>query len=394
MKKIAPGFLKSAYRVVRRGFITVLFAFFHDFKIWDNRVAICNVWGFGDNPKYIADELAKRSERPEIIFITDTSKPHARYRNIKFVKTNTIAAIWYLATARVWVDCNRKEPYILKRPGQYYIQTWHGSLPLKKIENDCAELLGKKYMKNAKRDSAMADLFISNSDFCDELYRRAFLYEGEIERFGSARLDRLITPDEKKVKRTKTKLLGKFGMNDVKLAVFAPTFRDGEGAASPVTEIDYVRLAQALSERFGGEFKIAVKPHPLDRVSLAGLPDPVIDAGRFGDLYELLEAADVLITDYSNTLFEYAYVGKPVFLYAPDAESYASGRGLYFDYDKLPYPHAKDMDELENAVKGYDEAAITAAQKKFFEDLGLFEDGHASERIADLIIEKCKEKHE
>ncbi|MBP5158976.1 MAG: CDP-glycerol glycerophosphotransferase family protein [Lachnospiraceae bacterium] len=392
LKKISPKFLRSAYRAVRHAFITVEFAFFHDFKIWNNRVAICNVWGFGDNPKYIARELARRGEKLDIVFITDTSKPHGRYKNIRFVKTNTPAAIWNLATARVWIDCNRKEPYILKRPGQYYIQTWHGSLPLKKIENDCAELLGKKYMKNAKRDSRMADLFISNSEFCDRLYRRAFLYEGEIARLGSARLDGLILPDAKRIGRAKTRLLDRFAANDVKLAVVAPTFRDGEGAASPFEALDLERLADVLSRRFGGTFKIVVRSHPLDKTRPESLPDCAVWGGDSGDLYELLEIADVLVTDYSNTLFEYAYAGRPVFLFAQDVKEYAGSRGMYFDYEELPYPHAKNMDELADAVLGYDEKAYRARQKEFFDRIGFAEDGHAAARIADIIVEKCKEK--
>ena len=91
-------------------------------------------------------------------------------------------------TAKVWVDSNRKEGYIRKRKGQFYIQTWHGGVPLKKIEGDCEEYLGEVYIQRAKWDSAMTDLYLSNGGFCTDMYRRAFWYTGEILECGTPML--------------------------------------------------------------------------------------------------------------------------------------------------------------------------------------------------------------
>lgn len=394
IKRISPDFLKRLYRKLRYLLISAEFKLFSNFPIERKRVVFCNVWGYGDNPKWIARALRARDKSTEIIFITDTSKLKHSARGIKFVETNSVAAIYYLATAHVWVDCNRKEPYIRKRTGQFYIQTWHGSLPLKKIENDYAAKLGEKYMQNAKRDSEMADLFLSNSDFCSDIYRKAFLYKGRIEITGSARLDPILRPDSGRVNRLRSAITlnienstGSTFKEYRKIAVYAPTFRDGGSAFKAAEGLDFSKIAETLEKRFGGKFAIIVKMHPLD----AGLVMPVftenvLDGSRFGDLYELLEAADVLITDYSNTLFEFAYTGNPVFLYAPDSREYARERGFYFDYDSLPYPHAVTEAQLLKTIEEYDSKKYLGRQQEFFRNLGIREDGRASVRIADMII--------
>ena len=99
----------------------------------------------------------------------------------------------------------------------------------------------------------------------------------------------------------------------------------------------------------------------------------------------LLAAADVLITDYSNCMFEMSYVGKPVFLYATDVEQYDDTRGMYFNYEELPFPIAHNERELYDNIIDYDKEGYKARQQAFFEDIGVTESGKASEKVAKLI---------
>ncbi|MBO4782623.1 MAG: CDP-glycerol glycerophosphotransferase family protein, partial [Lachnospiraceae bacterium] len=208
MKKMAPEGAVQKYRTLREDVIEKEFKFFSLFPVEKDKVVFCNVWGYGDNPKWIAESyvrqlrrttsLSKSAIAEKVIFIT--SKPPLKEEInedaecITFLKTNTKSAIYALATAGIWVDCNRKENYIQKRKNQIYIQTWHGGLPLKRLELDCREYLPQEYIKNALRDTGMTDIYISNSEYCNELYRRAFGFKKRIFCFGSARMDPLIRP--------------------------------------------------------------------------------------------------------------------------------------------------------------------------------------------------------
>ena len=414
LKKLSPGWIRKIYNILRKYVIRAQFRICRIFPIMKKRVVFCNVWGFGDNTKWIAKALRRADRSVEIIFVTDRSRAEHVPKGTRIVQTNTPKAVYYLATAHVWVDCNRKEPYIVKRSGQIYIQTWHGSLPLKKIEGDYAGLT-PEYMENARRDSKMTDLCLSNGEFMNDIYRKAFEYECELMITGSARMDPLMRPNHRRVIRTKKQIAAMsaaagegsriFGIpgaetdaaqntedeakqsvyGDYRIAVYAPTYREnGRQVAFP--DLDAVR--KSLEKRFGGEFVIAARVHPLERRKIKEYGSGVVDAGVMGDLYELLEAADVLITDYSNSLFEFAYAGKPVFLYASDAEEYEAERGFYFDYGKLPYPHAATTRGLCEAIEDYSGSDYEDDLKRFFENIGIKEDGKASRRIADVILRK------
>ena len=136
VKKIAPEGAVETYRSLRESIIEKEFKLFSSFKIEKDKVVFCNVWGYGDNPKWIAESyvrLLKRTTNMSNSAIADkvyfiTSKPPLKEEMneeascITFLKTNSKSAIYALATAGVWVDCNRKESYIQKRRNQIYIQ--------------------------------------------------------------------------------------------------------------------------------------------------------------------------------------------------------------------------------------------------------------------------------
>ena len=407
IKKVSPRGAKGIYKLLRRCVIETEFSLFRLIPIQKKRVVLCNVWGFGDNVKWIARALREADKSVEVVFITDKKKAKHVPRGIRLAQTNSPRAVYFLATAHIWVDCNRKEPYIKKRNGQIYIQTWHGSLPLKRLEKDYPAL-SADYLKNAERDSRMTDMCLSNGEFMNDIYRKAFGYECEIAVTGSARLDPMLRPNAKRVIRTKNELLAMTGSlktkaaegenstgdavaANVKVAVYAPTYRE-HGGEFDLPDLE--KVADALEARFGGSFLIVTRMHPLvagkakSHAYRAKDGARIIDGNSEGDLYELLEAADVLITDYSNTLFEFGMCGKPVFLYAPDAAQYEQARGFYFEYDKLPYPHSKDTESLCENIAAFSLFDYKNELDVFFRNIGVKEDGRAARRTAELILRK------
>ena len=438
MKKIAPEGAIVKYRSMRESIIEKEFKLFSMFKVEKDKVVFSNVWGYGDNPRWIAENYVRLLKRTtnytnsmiaeKVIFITN-KPPLKEEMNedaqcITFLKTNTKSAIYALSTAGVWVDCNRKESYIQKRRNQIYIQTWHGSLPLKRLELDCRDYLPPEYIRNAIRDTQMTDIYISNSEWCNELYRRAFGFKKKIFCFGSARMDTLIRPVRFSAGAMREKLLSRladsvfrrllneayikaFKMKEsgiesdekkdhlrINIAVYAPTYRDSVSPYEERGNETAGSIINALETRFGGKFVVVTRFHPLamsrvNHINSAYLKfdeqERVIDGNEFSDLYSILAAADVLITDYSNCMFEMAYVGKPVFLYATDLEKYDDTRGMYFDYEKLPFPVARTEKELYENILTYDRKGYRQQQEEFFDNIGIVENGRAAEKVAKLI---------
>ena len=449
LKRLAPKSMIRIYQRARYLGITALFFAARLLPVRKNLVALCNVWGYGDNAKYVAEELiarkkaareagnAKSSRTPDlsaqerklwrslqIVFITNHPEQVPACPELTARRTNTPRAVLALACARVWVDNNRKEAYIRKRRGQYYIQLWHGGVALKKIEGDCFHALGNEYIRRARRDSAATDLFISNSDFCTRMYRRAFWAKCEIAEYGSPRNDRFVhtaaeraADGEKNNSRAgQTAAYAEAGgINSTKAgrtaeqaadgelncsrgvtaegkllprcAVYAPTYRTGRNS---FCSFDAAQLRAALADRFGGEWEILVRLHPLaaEGRDLRKIPG-VRDISGAPDLYEILYGADVLITDYSNTMFEFAMTGRPVFLYADDVREYEKERGLYFDFRTLPFDGAETAKELYRQIRDYDPERRRGELRRLYEAVGLKESGKAAALVAERIAAEC-----
>lgn len=404
IKQLLPDKLLSLFKEIRYLLLVFLFHVFHLLPIVKRRIVLCNVWGFGDNAKYVAEELARHKKELlakegyqkgkklpyEIVFITNHPALAHAPKEVKVLKTNSPAAILALATARVWVDNNRKESYILKRKGQYYIQTWHGGIALKKIEKDYEEKLGKKYITNAKRDSGMTDLYVSNSNFCTNMYKNSFWYQGEILECGSPRNDILLNKEEKTLQKVRQSL----GIKpEDRIVIYAPTYREGDCNTSSY-ELDYTRLLSTLKETFGGNWVAAVRLHPLvaGQSGFITYNSRIINASHYRDLYELMAAADILITDYSNIMFEFSIMHKPVFLYALDQAEYEKERGFYLNYSALPYSRAGSQEELLQNINTFREPEYLRQVEGFLQQLDMYEKGVASKKVAERIYKVLGER--
>jgi CDP-glycerol glycerophosphotransferase len=381
-KHMPPQMAILIYRFINGNFNFLMWLF----PIKYNKIVICNYHGkgYGDNGKYIAEELIRSGVDCSIVWligkynITDQAFPE----NIKLLKYKSLRGLYELCTARIWIDNCRKEFYPPKRKNQIYIQTWHGGIPLKKIEKDAEQKLSEITIQIAKNDSKLADYFISNSDFCTKLYQNSFWYNGAILEFGSPRCDVLFNKDN----NTNFKAREYFGIDgDTNVVLYAPTFR--ASLSLKLYEIDFNNLARALEKKFGGKWVMLVRLHPniSTKSNLMEYPSRVINASDYSDMYELLVASDVLLTDYSSTMFEFSMANKPVFLYAPDIETYSVERGFYFDIHDLPYPVAETNNQLFAAVENFNLQTYTDDLEKFYAKLGLMENGNASKRIVGII---------
>jgi CDP-glycerol glycerophosphotransferase len=103
-------------------------------------------------------------------------------------------------------------------------------------------------------------------------------------------------------------------------------------------------------------------------------------------MQELILASDILITDYSDCMFEFALVNKPVFLYANDHEQYKKERGFYFDIFSMPFPCAVDNVELLQKILHFDTVSYLNSLTAFFEKVGIFRNGDASKKVVDRIV--------
>lgn len=340
--------------------------------------------GFGDNPKAIALALLERDPTLDLVWLT--RDVHGELPpGIRPCRFGSAGAVMELSTAKVWVD-NSRGGALYKKKNQFYLQTWHG-FALKCIEA-AAKNLPAAYVAQAKADAARTDLMVSGSGFMTEIYRRDFWYNGEIAAFGSPRNDVFFRENGMGVKVREF-----FGLSeDTSLLLYAPTFRDD--GSTDAYGLDAALALDCCERRFGGKWAALIRLHPNAAKLSEGLFDydgtRIIDATAYADMADLLLGADLLVTDYSSSMFDFALSGKPCVQFATDVEDYQKGRDFYYPLDRLPFPLARSNAELAAALTSFDREDCAKRWQEFSEEMNFCEDGNASARCADWIIEKVR----
>ena len=389
--------MKRALKAVFRRIIWFICWFF---PINDRKIIFSSYYGrgYGDNPKYIAEELLNSENKYKLIWIVKSDKEEEFIpKGIIAVKGDTVRAIFHITTAKIWVD-NCRKSFFYKKKKQYYIQTWHG-FALKRIEKDVVDKLGKAYVRSAIQDSKAINLIVSDSGFMTDLYKSSFWYDGEIVEWGSPRNDVLIK--EEKIANNRLEIQTYYDIpQNSKIILYAPTFRV-DGTLEPY-KIGIKNTIQAASKRFSSNFIVLVRLHPniSDKSSELNFEwgSDCIDVSKYPDIQTLLSAADMVISDYSSLMFDYALSGRPCFQYAVDIDEYKKDRDFYFKLDELPFDLATTNDELATNILEFNEQRYASRLESFFASVRMVVNGDSSKKCADFIekicFEKGKNKHE
>ena len=341
--------------------------------------------GFGDNPKYIAEEILKRSNDYDLVWMVN-SIDEPLPKGIRPVLCNSRRARYELATSKIIV-CNVKHALVFKKKkGQYYIQTWHGSFGLKYIEKDAQDKLSSYYLNKTIADSKNIDLLLSSSNWQTEEYKRAFWYEGDILEKGSPRNDILFNISKEKLEQIKNEL--NIPLNK-KILLYGPTFRNN--LSIDVYNIDLKAIKNELEVKTKEEWIILVRLHPNIQSYFnlfTGLD--FRDVTSYPDGQEILAISDILISDYSSYMIDSIVMNKPVFLYAPDIQNYIMERGLKPIYFTLPFSICQNNQELIEAIREFEIEAYLKKLNKFRESYHSFDDGKSSAHVVDIIFNITK----
>lgn len=385
-------FFEKVYRYLflRMKFCKIFNLVFFRRKINDKKIVFVNFYGagYGDNPKAIADYILESDFDYELVWLLDKKRSDdlSFPKQIRTVDYFSLKSIYELATAKIWVDNCRKEYCPPKRKGQYYIQTWHGSLALKKIEAD-APFLPQQYVNMAKNDSKNIDVILNSYDFMTNIFKNSFWYSEEVLNIGTPRADAFFNGE--KIFQNKKKVFNFYKLeDDVNILMYAPTFRQSHNL--DIYKLDYPQLENILVNKFGGKWRIIVRLHPniLHLADELQLPYTVLNVTNYKDMQELLCASDVVITDYSSLMFDFYIMNRPVFLFCTDLEEYTSkDRELYFDIRELPFDLAEDNETLCKKINSFNYDNYLKDIQNFKDSVGFCEHGTASRSLFDWINE-------
>lgn len=350
--------------------------------------------GYGCDPKYICEELRKRGENLDLVWLLNGEEGDLP-DGVRAVPYGSWKAMYELATAGIWVDNVKTSYRPYKRKTQFYLQTWHSSLGLKKNEADSANGLPSGYEKNSMRDAKITDLMYANNDFRLERYQKSYWYHGPVIKCSVPRCSVLFG----ETNAVRDKVREYFGIpKGANIILYAPTFR--RSPSLDIYRMDYEKIRKAASESTllnekGGDVFFLVRLHTRLLGMAEGLSygRNVINATYYQDMQELLAAADFLISDYSGSIFECAFAKKPAFLYVPDLDVYRKNdRGLYFELEEMPFPYAGTEEGLCEKIRHFSLDQYEEKCAAFAEKIGLEEDGQGAVFMADLLLDVIRKR--
>jgi teichoic acid ribitol-phosphate primase len=259
-----------------------------------------------------------------------------------------VRGMYHLQTARLVVVDNAYLPIHVAphRPETTVVQVWHAAGALKRFGLDASTPLAEPERTFLHR---YYDAVVVGGDWSRGPYAAAL--RTPIERviaLGSPRTDFFVDPVELAAARERV-LVAHPALARRRVVLYAPTFRGRGIGKRAAPGLDAVRLRAALP----ADDALVLKTHP--NLNPAATPtdgyDVVVDPQA--EINDLLALTDVLITDYSSSVVEFALLRRPIVLLVTDLAEYEVDPGLYLDYrTDMIGTQVTDTDGVIEAIRG------------------------------------------
>ncbi|MGK4581219.1 bifunctional glycosyltransferase/CDP-glycerol:glycerophosphate glycerophosphotransferase [Kitasatospora sp. HPMI-4] len=344
---------------------------------------------YGGSPRAVHEELVRRGTGLRHLWATDDRQADLP-RTAESVRQWSTEWFEALATARYVVTNTHLPEFFERRPGQVVLQTWHGT-PLKRIGHDFEKVwfTDAQYLRHLEHEVPQWSLLVAANRWSAPVLRRAFRYQGEILESGYPHNDLLFASDREK---TAERVRERLGLPEgKKVVLYAPTFREDRRRPQDGYQLD-LRLDLAAAQAALGEDQVLlVRSHEVMCGQIPGAGNGYLwDVGTYPDTAELLLIADVLVTDYSSVMFDFANTGRPMLFFTHDLAHYRDNlRGFTFDFEtEAPGPLLTTSDRLIEALAKVDTVTAEHADRyaAFRERFCDLEDGQASARVVDALL--------
>jgi CDP-ribitol ribitolphosphotransferase len=308
-------------------FLRVLGALLRPFRVARNRVVLASarMSHLEGNLEYIHQALVTRHPDLKPVLLLEPYS-YGLYAKLAYL-FRLVRAMYYLRTARLFVVDNAYLPVHVAphRAGTTVVQVWHAVGALKRFGLDTTTPV-------VEPEQTFLHRYYDNVVVSSEATRApvAAALRTPVEQvlaLGTPRTDFFFDPVAMEAARQH--VLGAHPvLEGRRVVLYAPTFRGRGRGKRAAPGLDAIRLREGLPL----EYALVLKTHPnLDpeatpRTGYDAIVEPAFE------LNELLTATDILITDYSSSIFEYALLRRPLILLTADLAEYEHDPGLYLDF--------------------------------------------------------------
>ncbi|MBU7455804.1 bifunctional glycosyltransferase/CDP-glycerol:glycerophosphate glycerophosphotransferase [Leuconostoc fallax] len=352
-----------------------------------------NIWVFDSywSSKFSSNEKAIyeyiQENHPEIKNIWIFNDPNVPITgNGKKVRKGSIEYWWYMARAKYLVQNTNFPQNYVKRVGQIEIETLHGTfMKTMGFDEPNFRFASRWTQERFAQRNERWDYLVSPSKFMDKVAPEAFRYQHKVLHTGFPRNDQLIKNNNpSSIGKLKHKL--SLPLNK-EIVLYAPTYRQTNGFDFQIDLDEYVK-------NLGDKQILLVRLHYFiaSQLDLSQYAGQVIDMSSYPEIEDLYLVSDILITDYSSVMFDYAMLHRPMVFYAYDLEWYTNpkNRGTYLDYvDTVPGPIVKTNQELMEVLsdttrlKQFDRQRL----QKFYEEFTTYgQTGNAAQEVVEQVL--------
>jgi len=345
---------------------------------------------YSDSPRAIHEELVRRGAPLEHLWVVRDGRC-AVPDTATVLREGSREYHDALARARYVVTNDHFPQWFERRDDQLCLQTWHGT-PFKRLGFDVSELRKerRKFERHWDRQVRNWQYVLSPNRFSTPILRRAYRIEGELLETGYPRVDVLARPDRDALSR---EIRARLGVPEGKRTVlYAPTFRDHVQDRRKRYRLELALDLDRLRDAVGPDTVLLFRKHHYIVDPVPETADGFVrDVSAYPDGTELMLAADVLLTDYSSMMVDYANTGRPMLFFTYDLEAYEDEiRGFYLDdfVEAVPGPLLRTTDDVAGALLELDGVRAEygdryAAFRDMFCEL---DDGHAAARVVDRLF--------
>lgn len=379
--------MKETLKILTIYLSRLILSVFHIFPINKKRILFISFSGksFTCNPKYIFNELVKQNKDYEYIWVLDNKNlapEHCKavtYRSLKFY--------YHFFTSKLLISNYSISSKLPVRKKQILFNTWHGGGAYKKVGltkiNKDQRRVKKVFDILAKETSYfLSSCTIQTKTIIDTFH----LDESKVLNLGYPRND-IFFDKTLNIQNMRRRICNELKIDpSKKILLFAPTYRGqpGFGIATEGVSLDIKTICSALSSRFGDDFVCIYRGHYYLNNTV---PEGCFDGCSYPDMQELLLISDVLLTDYSSSIWDFSFTNKPCFLYTPDLTEYTQEQEFYEPIDKWGFSYAGTQEELITNINTFDQQQYNSNIQKAHEYFGAFDNGNASAQIAAIITD-------
>lgn len=328
-------------------------------KIKDNLILLESQQSkeYGGNMYYLARELLLNSAYRNYIIYLCVEKNKVQQAktfyiqrgldNIHIIQSNTRKYYKLVASAKYLMSDNTFLPFFIKKEGQIYLNTWHGT-PLKslgkKINNDMHNI------GNAQKNFLCADYLLYPNEYTKKHMIEDYMIENLCENHclltGYPRNTAFFNDE------LKDEIKKRYQLGNKTVIAYMPTWRGTLGNKSnPIVQANINYILEEFDKNLSDNQIVYVNLHPIESSSVDfSLYKKVKPFPTDYETYEFLNVADVLVSDYSSVFFDYLNTGKKVILYTYDKEDYLSSRGVYRPLEDFPFPIVESMKEVISEI--------------------------------------------